>query len=210
MMHNRQDALTQDVMIELQDTLSYADLPFDAVYVAEAVKQFRKKGLQDCKDIAGEILMSITEERPGSDGGPFDYPRNIPISIFEASGTAGMLIQYSLSALENGYPSGAKRAMHYARSLLFDISEESMNEDTVYYGDEPPGAQIMYLSQPAVAVLARIFEDAVRLYNKRAWVTPADDPETHDNWIEFFHDSGARLRELNLRYGINGNPTPHS
>jgi hypothetical protein len=156
--------------------------------------------------IVETILLNIAEERPGTN--PWEHEANIPIplnlALYQIS-TLGLASSVATKNEDKAWAENANSnvmaASNYiaARLSRGQVAEDSMkiilNGETKSYS-----GLIVYIPQPAMAYMARFFDNVILRIVEQGWVIPEDNL----NWTETIATLKIQsdlLRYLNKTYG---------
>jgi hypothetical protein len=165
--------------------------------------------------IVENILLNIAEERPGTN--PWKHEAIIPMPLHLALSQIASLSLASTIAFSNSSPDWAQNAQasiiaasNYISNKILkkeiqeDEAEILVNDEVrTYYGE------VVYLPQPAVAYLARFFENMVMRIIEQGWTVPPEIA-TWTEAIASLKIQSDMLRYLNKKYGRPSSATPSS
>lgn len=166
--------------------------------------------------LADDLLLSIAEERPGTD--PFSHDATIPVPVALVGLTAQALTVLADLALANGAPFAVHAATTTAGSLLARLTQAfsggPVEMGPVTVGEEDSAVidgPIVRLPQPGLAYTARMLENAAARLEQGRWgLPPTERAVTIDLLATNFTREAARLRFLTAHYGQPSTPTPGS
>lgn len=156
--------------------------------------------------IVETILLNIAEERPGTN--PWEHEANIPVPLNLALSKISTLGLASSIAIHNEDKAWAENAnaniiaaSNYIASRLSrgHVKEDSMN---ISFNGEMKSYEglIVYIPQPAMAYIARFFDNVILRIIEQGWLIPEDNL----NWTETIATLKIQsdlLRYLNKTYG---------
>lgn len=160
-----------------------------------------------------ELLGEIAEERPGTD--PWEHESNIPLSMPILMMQVTYLSLCANIAIHNDAKKWALHANASASSIVDAILEqitaqtpEVTTHQVLHNGEKRTVyGQTVQVPQPALAAIARFYENVVFHVERGIWLLedPADEEERFAT-ISTLTNQAALLRDLNERFGRPAGP----
>lgn len=156
--------------------------------------------------IVENVLLNIAEERPGTN--PWKHEAIIPIPLHLALTQISTLALASTISLANADGEWAQNSqaniMAASNYVAGKIARQEVFQDEahIFVNDEVKifNGDVVYLPQPAVAYLARFFENIIVRIVEQGWVVPNEII----SWTEAIASlkiQSDMLRHLNKKYG---------
>lgn len=171
------------------------------------------------EEVTNVLLLSLAEERPGTD--PWEAEEIIPIPVSVALMISHSLAASSSLAFSNGAEQWGRSAVVTVGQLSCSLAELFLHKNhregemqvlsRVGKALIPIRGPIVSLPQPAVAHMARFLEAVALKLSLGEW-TSADQPRLDDSDIDDVEFStviaheAALLRDLNARHGRSSEP----
>ena len=159
----------------------------------EALLILEKNRVKIAQDIAEQILVTIAEERPGTD--PYSHDRLIPLPVSFAvvlSNTLAIMVDLAL------FNDQVEKARRYAGFLseytdkiatytIKELREGSVDNSPIGMDGVKslPGPHIM-MPQPALAQIARMITSLINLLESKEFNLRLEDPENERESVKVF------------------------
>lgn len=166
--------------------------------------------------LVSQLLADIAEERPGTD--PWEHEANIPFPLPILLMQNTYLSLCSTLAVHNSATLWAKQAnasiSGITDAILEQITLETPEVTThqVLHNGEMRNVygQPINVPQPALAYLARYYENVVFHIERGLWILEDDTEEERFTTISILTSQAALMRNLNERYGRPTGPKRRS
>lgn len=166
--------------------------------------------------LVSQLLADIAEERPGTD--PWDHEANIPFPMPILLMQNTYLSLCSTLAVHNSATQWAKQANASISGITDSILEqitletpEIATHQVLHNGEiRNVYGQTINVPQPALAYLARYYENVVFHIERGLWTLEDDTEEERFSTISILTSQAAMLRNLNERFGRPAGPKQHS
>ena len=170
------------------------------------------------KDVAEQLLLSIAEERPGTD--PYSHERKIPIPVSFAAVLSNTLATMVNLALFNDNISRAQRCAGFLVEYTDKVATYSLMElteggvDASPIGEEGtrflPGPYI-FMPQPALAQISRMIAAFAESIESRESQIPFNDPQVEEDSLQAYAvNFGKQVLLLDILRKRFGSPTDPS
>jgi hypothetical protein len=163
--------------------------------------------------VRDELLLSIAEERPGTN--PWDHEPTIPMPVIITSTLNHALSVCAQLALHEEQPRWVQQALDGISEISTNLTEQlslpdlKTEEMNILFGVGllPVHGYVIKLPQPGIANTARFLEAVVSQLQTERWAIPDDMGINADNLAAILAIEAARLRNLTSRFGKDSGPT---